>query len=267
MMRFTHRRLPLVLLAASSLTGCGGAERAALLTAETFNWIRQPIAFCPPPAKWERQGDNGGGLLGVRFILRGGGGQVMSVSAFRLFAERDRREVLSRLIGRRDSLTHREFMRELSLARARTDDPLSDREAETAQAINAALDRAMSSYLADQPGFATANLDAALRAATRYEATLEELLPRIRLQPQLRQEPDRWRLGYERDTVIAGQAAYATDDTLYAPEQKLLYQEVFWVVNGCAFKATFQGREENLDTFRDVVETIRFPQPHHVASN
>jgi len=247
--------------------GGGGGSRAVLLPAETFHWIRQPISFCPPPSRWERQGDNGGGLLGVHFILRGGGGQVMSVSAFRLYAERDRREAIARLIARQDSLTRREFLHELSLARPRTDEPLSEREAEASQAINAALDRAMSSVLDDQPGFAVANLESALRASRDYEPTLEDLLPLIRLQPQRMQEPDRWKLGYARDTVISEVPAFATDDTLYAPEQKLLYQEVFWVVNGCAFKATYQGLEANLPVFKDVVETIRFPQGGHVAAN
>ena len=45
------------------------------------------------------------------------------------------------------------------------------------------------------------------------------------------------------------------------PEQTLLYHQVFWVVNGCAFEAIFQGKEENLETFHRVVDSIRFPEP------
>src|SRR6185503_10254812 len=110
-------------------------------------------------------------------------------------------------------------------------------------------------------GFASADLQAALRAAKNYEPTLEEVLPTIRLRPERTQNPEYWRIGYERDTVVAGRPAFASDDTLVLPEQTLLYHEVFWVVNGCAFKATFQGREENLATFHRVVETIQFPEP------
>lgn len=232
-----------------------------LLAEETFHWIRQPIAFAPPPARWYRDGDNGGGKLGVRFILRDGGGQCISVAAWRSLAERDRTADLRRLAGRIDSLSEREFLREVSLARARTDDPLSEAEANASLAVNTALDRATSHYLEDSRGFAIADLDEAVRAAGAYRPTLAELLPRMRLHPEARQNPEYWRLGRERDTTWAGQPAFASDDTLVLPEQTLLYHQVFWVVNGCAFEAIFQGKPENLATFHRVVDSIRFPEP------
>jgi hypothetical protein len=262
MSRGACRCVFVALLVWAGLTaGCGGSQQEALLPAETFSWVRQPIAFAPPPSRWERQGDNGGGTLGVRFILRGGGGQVISVAAYRRLAERDRRAPLARLVTRRDSLSQHEFLRELSLVRPPTDDPISEREAETARAINQSIDRASSDYLAGSMGFVASDLDIALQAATRYQPTLEELLPHIRLDPGRSQGPIQWRIGYERDTVIAGLPVFASDDTLITPEQTLLYHEIFWAVNGCAFKATFQGRLQNLDTFHRVVDSIRFPEP------
>jgi hypothetical protein len=247
----------LMTLALATGVGCGkGPEK--LERAETFTWVAQPIAFSPPSARWERQGDNSGGTLGVRFILRGGG-QVLSVAAYRLFAERDRRLALERLLSRRDSLSRREFLYELSLARARNEDPLSEREAETAMAINTWLDRAMTDYLAESPGFVQSDLEGAVRAAAAYQPTLDELLPRIRLRPERMQEPARWRIGYERDTTLAGHPAFASDDTLITPERPLLFRQIFWVVNGCAFNATYQGMAENLETFHRVVDSIRFP--------
>ena len=161
-------------------------------------------------------------MLGVRFILTGGGGQCISVGAYRLLAERDRRFALARLISRRDSLSRREFLEQLSLARPRTEDPISDREAATARQIDAALDRAMSDYLSERPGFVTYDLEAALKAASAYEPTLAEILPHVRLRPERMQEPERWRIAYERDTVWAGQPAFASDDTLITPERPLL---------------------------------------------
>jgi hypothetical protein len=256
-------RLPRLWLAFATpalLVGCGGKAAIQLQSPETFSWCPQPITFSPPPTRWYRQGDNGGGTLGVYFILTGGGGQCITVAAYSSFVERDRRATLARLIARRDSLTEREFLRELSLARARTDDPLSDREATTALAVNAALDRVSSDYFANQPGFVSSDLETALRAASSYEMTLDEILPRIRLRPDRMQEPDRWRVGYERDTVIAGLPAFASDDTLITPERPLLYHEIFWVVHGYAFKATYQGTPENLATFHQVVDSIRFPE-------
>lgn len=254
---------------ALALAGAAGCARGPepLLPAEVFHWVRQPVAFSPPPARWYRQGDNGGGLLGVRFILTGGGGQVMGIGADRLLAERDRREAIEKLIARRDSLTQREFLRELSLARARTDDPVSEREAAAALAINAALDRAAQDHLSGQPGFVAADLDDALRAAASYEPTLAEVLPRVRLRPERMQEPARWRIGVERDTTIAGLPAFASDDTLVTPERPLLYHEIFWVAGGCVFKAVYQGTPENLATFHRVVDSIQFPAAGNVAPN
>ena len=136
-----HRLLPALALVIAA--GCGGTPKIQLGPAETFNWVAQPVAFSPPPSRWYRQGDNGGGLLGVRFILTGGGGQCISVYAHRQLAERDRRDAIARLISRRDSLSRREFLSELSLVRPRSEDPISAREIATAQAINDAVDRAM----------------------------------------------------------------------------------------------------------------------------
>lgn len=251
---------------AALVWGCGPAARdEPLLPEETFHWVRQPIAFSPPPARWERQGDNGGGMLGVRFILRGGGGQLIGVAAHRLLAERDRRQAIARLIARRDSLDQRQFLHELALVRPRRDDPVSEREASVARAIDGAIDRAIEDELAGNANFVAGDLDAALRAAESYAPTLAELLPHLKLRPGTMQNPEWWRLGYERDTVIAGEPAFAGDDTLVVPEQTLLYHEVIWVVDGCAFKATFQGREENLPTFHRVLDSIRFPEAGDAA--
>jgi hypothetical protein len=240
------------------LPGC--ARNDPLLSAETFHWVAQPIAFSPPPARWRREGDNGGGMLGVRFVLTGGLGQCITVAAHTGIAERDRRDAISKLISRRDSVAQHEFLSELSLARPRMDDPLSDREAENARTINAALDRAMTEYLSGRMGYADASLYEALAAAHAYQPTLDEVRWRLTLRPEAMQEPDRWRIGRERDTTLAGYPAFAGDDTLITPEGPLLYHEVVWVVNRCAFRATYQGTKENLGIFEQVVASIRFPE-------
>lgn len=259
-----HSRLLVVagLLAGTLAAGCGGARQSeSLQRAETFSWIRQPITFSPPSARWYRQADGGSGLTSVRFILEDGGGQCITVSAFRKLAERDRSEDIARLRARRDSLSQHEFLQELSSARPRTDNPISEREAETARAVNRELDRATTDYLNGSMTFVSSDLDAAVRYAAEYRLTLPELLSHVRLRPERMENPEWWRTGYERDTVVAGLPAYAIDDSLVLPEQQLLYHEVLWVVNGCGFKATFQGREENLPMFRRVVDSIQFPEP------
>lgn len=261
-------------LAVVAAVGCesGGRDRGVgagsdrLGPEETFRWVRQPVAFMPPAGPWERQGDNGGGTLGVRFILRGGGGQCITVAAYRLLADRDRREAIEKLIAGKDSLSRREFLSAISLARARTEDPISEREAAAAMEINAMLDRAMTDYLSENPVFVGNDLAAALRAASSYEPTLEEILPRVRLYPERMQEPERWKIAYERDTTLAGHPAFASDDTLFTPERPLLFRQIFWVVRGCAFKAEYQGTDENLGIFARVVDSIRFPEAADVAA-
>lgn len=227
---------------------------------ETFHWVPQPIAFSPPAPQWERQGDNGGGMLGVRFILRGGGGQCISVAAHRRLADRDRSEALATLLENHASMTRREVLRELSLARPISEEPLSDREADARLQINTAIDRAIDHSLADRPRFLESSIEMALQASAAYAPTLEEIVPWVRLQPERMNEPERWRLGSEHDTTLAGTAAFATEDTLLTPERPLLYHEIFWVVRGCAFKATFQGTRQRLPDFHRLVGTIRFPE-------
>ena len=255
----------LLLLALETLAafgfGCGGGKGGAPLALETFPWVRQPIAFAPPPEDWVRQLEGNGGTLGLRFVLKGGGGQCIIVAAFHGLAERDRRAGIDRLIARRGSLSEVQFINELTLVRPRYSDFVSGREAAMARGVNEALDRASLDYREGRMVFVATDLDDAMRRASGYEPTLEELLPRIRLKPELEDEPDRWRIGYERDTVIGGVRAFAGDDTLLAPGKPLLYREIFWVVRGCAFKATFQGTRQQLPAFRRVVDSIRFPEP------
>lgn len=183
------------LLAALVAAGCSRVDPKAqvkLGPPERFDWVPEPIEFSPPPTAWRREGDNGGGLLGVRFILTHGGGQVMSVMAYRQWSEKLPRK-------------------EIALA------------------------------LAHQP-------------------TLAELLPHMRLDPNARQDPSWWVLGFGRDTVLAGLPAYVSNDTLLAPEQKLLYRQVYWVVDGTGFQAIYQGRPENQHVFEKMVESVRFPE-------
>src|SRR5262245_33337004 len=190
-----HLQRTLLLTAGTALlaTGCSHAPaKLKLGPPETFNWVDQPVAFSPPPDPWYREGDNGDGMLGVRFILRGGGGQCISVLAHRRLADRTRKDKIKQLIAKRDSLEQREFLHELELVRPTNEEPLSAREASTTRAINDAIDRATRDMLEDHPSFVTGDLNDALRAASSYTPTLPELLPTIRMNPWKHQEPWRW---------------------------------------------------------------------------
>ena len=247
-----------------AVAGCAG-ERMA--TRETFAWHPQPISFSPPPPIWYREGENQGGMAGVRFVLRGGLGQCITVASYYWVADRDRCPAIQRLIDTWATLSQQDFLHEVSLARARTDDPWSDADATASLALNDALNRATDDYLNDRSGLVRSDLESALAAAQSYEPTLAELLPRIRLRPETMQEPDRWRIAYERDTTLAGRPAFASDDTLITPERPLLYHEVFWVVNRCAFKATYQGTRAHLGLFNRLVASIQFPDSTSAPTN
>jgi len=244
--------------------GCsrkGGLAPERLQPPETFLWCAQPISFSPASARWRREVEHEAGMLGARFVLTGGLGECMTFTCYTSLADRDRRSALERLFARRDSLGQREFLDAVFLARARTDDPLSAREESANLAINEALDRAASHYLSGYRERTRADLKQALDAASSYEMTLAEILPRVRLRPERMSEPERWRTGTARDTTLAGYPAFADDDTMITLDGPLLYRETFWVVNGYAFKATYQGTLENAPVFDRVMATVRFPAP------
>ena len=241
-----HRWLAAGLAAMALVPGCGGGGGSGpLLRPETFNWVRQPIAFSPPPSGWERQGDNGGGILGVRFIL---------ARRRRPVHQRLRRSASSRSAtsARPSRGCSRDATRSRSASSCtscrwrapRIEDPISDaRGRDGARRSTDELDRATPDYLDGSRAFVAADLDAACAP------------PRPTSDPRSRSccptsgcgpSGCRIRSGGGSATsatpTVAGSPAFASDDTLITPERPLLYHEVFWVVNGCAFKATFQGR-------------------------
>ncbi|MCK9995766.1 MAG: hypothetical protein KAH56_05755 [Candidatus Krumholzibacteria bacterium] len=74
------------------LLACDSQEKKAreepLLPAETFNWCIIPLTFQPPPATWERQKHNEGGLRGVWFTHSGSVGERIYVSEYYKVGER-----------------------------------------------------------------------------------------------------------------------------------------------------------------------------------
>lgn len=252
-----------------ALAGCGPVDRTAqvqLLPAEQFDWVAEPVAFSPPPAVWRREGDNGGGLLGIRFILENGGGQVMSVATYHQWSEKlPKKEVLN-LLADLDTTQQRAMLHRLARLRVQVTDPLTDAETRAASAVNAAVDRAEQDLLADRLSFVRSDVQGALDAIESYKPSLAELLPRMRLHPAEHSEPARWVLGFGRDTVLAGLPAYISNDTLIAPERKLLYRQVYWVVDGTAFQSIYQGMPENQQVWEAMIASVRFPGGSAVAS-
>jgi hypothetical protein len=98
------------ILVLTLIAACTSQEKKAreepLLPAETFNWSDVPLAFQPPPAKWERQKHNEGGLLGIWFTHQGSVGERIYVSEYSKVGERFARS------GRRDPFTLDEVVEE-----------------------------------------------------------------------------------------------------------------------------------------------------------
>lgn len=259
----------LVCTSAIALAACSPIDRTAqvrLLPPETFDWVPEPVTFSPPPSVWRREGDNGGGLLGVRFILENGGGQVMSVSTYRQWSEKLPRKEILDLLADLDSTQQRAMLNRLARLRVQVSDPLTEGETRAAFAVNAAVDNAERDLLDERLSFVRGDVQGALDAIDAYRPSLAELLPRMRLKPEEQQEPARWVLGSGRDTVLAGLPAYMSDDTLIAPERKLLYRQVYWVVDGTAFQSIYQGMPENQHVWEAMIASVRFPEGSAVAS-
>jgi hypothetical protein len=265
--RVAHAALVLLALAFGGCAPSSGRRHVQMLPPERFDWVAQPIEFSPPPARWYRDGAGGGGLLGVRFILSNGGGQVMSVAAYKQWSERLQRKEIVQFLADFDRMEGtREALNRLSLLRLQLVDPLTPDEARTAAAVNDAVDRAERDVLDEHRSFVRGDIEAALRAVDALQPALADLLPSMRLRPERQQHPEWWVLGFGRDSSIAGVPAYVSYDTLALPEQKLLYQQVFWVAGGNAFQAVYQGRPENQHVFEQMVESVRFPEKAAVAS-
>lgn len=259
----------LVCLGAIALAGCAPVDRQAqvrLGAPEKFDWVPEPVEFSPPPEVWRREGDNGGGLLGVRFILSNGGGQVMSVAAYRQWSDKLPRKAILELLGDLDTSHTRATLNELGRLRVQVTERLTEGETQAAYAVNAAVDRAQEDLLAERLSFVRSDIQGALDAIDQYKPSLEELLPHMRLKPEERQEPARWVLGFGRDTVLAGLPAYVSNDTLYAPERKLLYRQAYWVVDGTAFQSIYQGMPENQHVWEAMVASVRFPEGAALAA-
>ncbi len=253
----------LAVACALALAGCAPANPVAqvrLLRPEKFDWVPEPVEFSPPPPVWRREGDNGGGLLGVRFILSEGRGQVMSVAAYRQWSEKLPKKAILDLLGDLDTSRTRATLNDLGRLRVQLSERLTEGETQAAYAVNAAVDRAQEDLLADRLSFVRQDIQGALDAIDGYRPSLAELLPHMRLKPEERQEPARWVLGSGRDTVLAGLPAYVSNDTLYAPERKLLYRQVYWVVDGTAFQSIYQGMPENQHVWEAMVASVRFPE-------
>ena len=240
---------------ALALTGC----KPAVAPRETFNWSAQPVAFAPPADGWRREGSDNAGARGVRFVKEGSVGEAIGIGEWRALAERLRVVQLTELLDKFDTYSRREFPRAVSLARSRTDDPISPLEGEVAEGVNGALDRALAAYFGNDADGARKEVAAALAEAERLQFSLDDVLDRVIFTVEGKQEPRRYVLLERREMRVAGQPAVVVDDTVDTGQRVMQCREVYVVSNNHLFIAHFIGLKENLELFDRVVAGIEFP--------
>lgn len=244
---------------------CASRERALehaspLRPPETFDWAGKPVSFAPPPEGWRREGTNSGGWLGVYFVLTGSVGERIGLADHYTFADRDRRAPLRKLLADLEGMDDREALRAISIARWRTEEPLSDYESSIARMGNESLDRAQRAVLDNDRRTAGYEIEDAIRQADRMELRLEDVIERVKFRAEGHTVEGTWTVTAERDTVIAGVPAHFVDYTWLSPERLYHGREYYFVKDNHLFKADFHGLEKHLELFGRVVSTIDWPQ-------
>jgi hypothetical protein len=154
----------------------------------------------------------------------------------------------------------REAVRAISIARWRTEEPLSDLESSIARSGNEALDRAMRAVLDNDRRTAGYEIEDAIRQADRMELRLEDVVERVKFRAEGHTVEGTWTVTADRDTVIAGVPARMVDYTWLSPERLYHGREFYFVSGNHLFKADFHGLEKNLDLFGRVVSSISWPE-------
>ncbi len=256
--------LALASLALALSAGCSGggglpiAEHLQPL--ETFHWNEHPIAFCPPPVGWRREGTNSR-ELGVMFIKTGSVGEAISIGEYYLLARHDRRAELHQLATRVLALDDDELRNALHRARWQTQDTFSASEGATAAAVNECLEHAFQAMLRGDREAARREVEAAESAAAGLRYTLDDLLPEVEFRPERRQEPRRYHVTGRSQITLAGQPAIRIDFDHQTDEGLRRCSEVYVMHENHLFIASYIGLARNLPLYDQVIASIVFP-PH-----
>lgn len=249
-----------ILAALATACGHGPVEAPALPPPEVFTWGGQPISFSPPPAGWERQKAQQGGLRGVRFIKRRSVGEEVQVAEHYALDERDRCARLEALLRDLDNLGDRDRAIALQRARLYASPPLNGREERLAEQANEILDQARDALRRDDTVEARKAISSALEHAARIRYSLREVLDRVMLSPaRFEGLPGGFEIAAAVPAQVAGEPAMSVDYTLHYDGRTYRGREVYVEKNNRLFVAHFQGLEENLPLFERILETVSFP--------
>lgn len=252
-------------MAALAISACGGEDGAApaarppLPAAEVFAWGGQPISFSPPPEGWRREKEQSGGLRGARFVLTGSVGERIHVAEHYHLDERDRCLQIQALADGYDERSDHDFRNDLNRARLYAPEPINGSEAQYASEANESLQSALDARARKDGADARRWLERAREEAGRIVFTLDDVVDRVGFTAEGFPPGPRFEIGELELTSVAGASAYALDYEMADRGRDYVGREYYLVKNNRLFVASFQGLEENLDLFEDIVDSISFP--------
>lgn len=228
---------------------------------ERFVWDDEPISFSPPPAAWERQREQSGGLFGARFVKYESGGQAIHIAEVTNVGRRDRCSELEALLADLDSLSPREFPRRLQLAQPYLRDPINRSETEAFEAANSRLDQARAAHRAGDREEVRNRISAALWDLRWVEYSLDEVV-----QPVLFTGEGLSALGkVEVSEPVAGtvgnEPSLVVDYLFDSNDKHRVFKgrKVYVEHNNRLFEASFLGVDAYLPLFEAIVQSISFP--------
>ena len=250
----------IVVLVAGLAVACGKPTTAPPQPPQTFNFAAQPVAFSPPPAPWEAEGEQSGGIRGVRYVKRQSVGEAIGVGNYYDVSRRLRHDEIARLRTVNIDYESAEFDHAVRQAWCYTDKPYTDLETEVATDVNAALNRAVQARTARDYETVRAELLIAQQAADRLHFAFDDVIERAMFRPDNSNDPSRYQYVGRRDITIAGEPALVLDYTLELREGRRYLRKAYVMYNVHLFVADFIGLEGSLGVFDKVVASLSFPR-------
>lgn len=247
--------------AASANGGRTAAEWAAELgPPEIFTWDDQPISFAPPPASWERQREQSGGLLGARFVKYEQGGQAIHFAEVTKVGQRDRCSELEQLLK---EVEEPSFLGDLQRARPYRNGFINGTEKMNSTAVQERLDRAAQAHRARDFSEARSAISKALYAMHFVKYSLDEVVGPALFTGK----------GYEKfgqievfdpypGEAVAGQPSLVLEYLLAVRDKKQIFygRKVYVEYNNRLFEASFQGVKEYMPLFEAMLASVSFPE-------
>jgi hypothetical protein len=253
-----------LLVVAVAVAGCnesstgGDGAPAELRSAETFDWAGQPITFALPPDGWRREITNQGGLLGAYFVKSGSVGEMIQIAEYTALADRDRCDELQAMLDTFDDMDSQDFSRAVHKARLYASPAFNRQEEQVTAQANETLERARAAFLRSDRDEALRELEVAARQAGRLHYELDDVIARVLYDPQGLPPYIKVDVGEPEPTEFHDKPAVRQSYTLTDSGRSLAGRRLYVVHDNHLFVAGFQGLEENIHLFEQIVATIRF---------